>query len=217
LAQLAAETLVLEFRSRSRKTPHTTDFLTTMLAVAAIVEWLQGHKLTGLDELVDGAQELVTAAEEPSRELAARFGASNRFTFLGAGPSLGVALYAAEKLWEAGGLEAHAFELEEFAHGAHLLVDAGDPVFIVAPPGKSSGRAAEIADGLAAIEARAVPIDGGTANLPEEWSPFATAVAVQWLCHAIATEKGYDVVRKDGRHAERTSRYLSAHTGWTRA
>jgi glucosamine--fructose-6-phosphate aminotransferase (isomerizing) len=215
LGRLAAARLVLAFKARSRATPHTTDFLTTLLAVAALVESLAGRRLAVLDGLPALAAQVVPALEKPCRDLGRELAGCERYLFLGAGPSFGVAQYAAEKLWEAGGIEAHACELEEFAHGAHFLVTAGDPVVVIAPPGRSSGKAAVIAEGLHELGARPVELDvPGAADLPEEWSPFATAVAVQWLCHAIATEKGYDVVRKDGRHAD-PGAYARAHVAWT--
>jgi glucosamine--fructose-6-phosphate aminotransferase (isomerizing) len=214
LARTAARCLVLEAPSRSRRTPHTTDFLTTLLAVAVVVEALAGGRLEPLDELPSLVGDLVAQLEEPCHALARDLAACTRFTFLGAGPSFAVAHYGAAKLWEAGGIEAHAFELEEFAHGPHFLVEAGDPVVLVAPPGRSAARAREIADGLGEVSARAVALP--VTELPEAWSPFATTVPVQWLAWALATEKGYDVVRKDGRHAD-PAPYERAHERWVRS
>lgn len=213
LAGLATRRLLLEFRSRSRRTPHTTDFLTTLLAVAAIVEALGGERVAILDELPAAVGELVAAHEQPCLELGRELAARDRFVFLGAGPSFAVAQYGAEKFWEAGGLEAHAFELDEFAHGAHFLLEPGDPVFVLAPAGRSSARVEEICEGLYGLGARVVAL--ADSALPEEWSPFATAVPVQWLCWAIATAKGYDVERKDGRHAD-PGPYELAHERWVK-
>jgi fructoselysine-6-P-deglycase FrlB-like protein len=207
LTRTADRSLVLEFRSRSRRTPHTTDFMTTLLALAVVIEALAGRPVDVLDGLATLVGDLVVAPE-PEHGLAAH----DRFVLLGAGPSLGVAHYAAAKFWEAGGLDARAYDLVEFAHGPHLLVDEGDPVVLVAPAGRSSARARDIAAGLADIGARVVWVTDSR-SLPEEWSPFATTVAVQQLCWAVATAKGYDVVRKDGRHAD-PAPYERARERW---
>lgn len=224
LARVGSAVLTFELRSTSRKTPHTTEFLLSLLAVAAVVEWLGRTTIAVLAELPRIVDQLVRVLEEPCRKVATTLADRDRFYFLGAGPSFGVAQYGAAKFWEAGGVDAHAFELEEFAHGPHLLLESGDPVVLVAPRGESSERAAEIAAGVADLGGRVVAITDAreelgasvvipVAALREEWSPFATAVAVQWLCWAIATAKEYDVVRKDGRHAD-AAKYELAHRRW---
>jgi glucosamine 6-phosphate synthetase-like amidotransferase/phosphosugar isomerase protein len=46
--------------------------------------------------------------------------------------------------------------------------------------------------------------------LAEEWSPFGTCLSVQWLCWAVATAKGYDVVAKNSLAAN-PKLYEQAH------
>jgi glucosamine 6-phosphate synthetase-like amidotransferase/phosphosugar isomerase protein len=49
-----------------------------------------------------------------------------------------------------------------------------------------------------------------TPPLDEEWSPFGTCLSVQWLCWAVATAKGYDVVAKNSLAAN-PKLYEQAH------
>ena len=227
LARVSSATLTLPFRSRSRQTPHTTDYLSTLVAVAAHIEWAASRRVAELDDLAEIVSRSAGRLEAESRRLAQELVAAGRFTFLAAGPNLANAGYAASKFYEAGGLPAFYFELEEFAHGPHLMVEAGDPVFILAPSGQSLKRAGVILDGLHQIQAIAVGIGDDprafadapvlqTAALPEEWSPLVTCLPLQWLCWAVATARGYDVLAKDGIHRNPAA-YESAHRAWVRA
>jgi len=47
-------------------------------------------------------------------------------------------------------------------------------------------------------------------SLPEELSPFVTCIPLQWLCWAIASARGYDVVAKNGIH-KNPNVYESVH------
>ncbi|MDH3676633.1 MAG: SIS domain-containing protein, partial [Anaerolineae bacterium] len=212
--------------SRSRKTPHTTDYLTSLLAVAIVIEHLGHQSFSTFDNLADKTNRSLQTLEPMCLEIGKALFKNETFYFLGAGPSFGTAQYAAAKFWEAGGLKAFAFELEEFAHGPHLLVDEGDPVFVIAPSGSCLDRARVIVEGLTEIgltiyaitdDKTAFP-DIHTLSIPplsEAWSPFLTSLPAQWLCWAISSTKGYDVVTKDGRHPN-PGVYESAHRAWVR-
>lgn len=226
LTRLADATLLLGPGSRSRQTPHTTDFMLTLLAIATIIERLSGRgQLRDLDEVPSLVETTVRTLAQPCNEIATTIAHRDRFTCLGSGPSRGVCQYGAAKFWEAGGIAACAFDLEEFGHGPHLTMEPGDAVIVVAPRGASESRAQQIAEGLATlaldltIVGGAVSVEGGR-NLPlpevsEEWSPFVTAVALQWLCWSVATVKGYDVIDKSGR-VPNPQLYEAVHRVWVR-
>jgi glucosamine--fructose-6-phosphate aminotransferase (isomerizing) len=215
LAKLSSAALVIPFRSRSRKTPHTTDYLTTLLAISAVIEALGGHHFAVLNDLSNVVSHSLQALEKPCFEIGQTLKQAEYFYFLGTGPSFGTAQYAAAKFWEVGGLKAFPFELEEFGHGPHMLVASGDPVFIIAPNGRSTDRALLAIESLKTIGAASFVItdnpellnDAQILHAPaltEEWSPFGTGLSMQWLCWAVATVKGYDVVTKNslGKNAE---------------
>lgn len=221
LANLSSATLVLPFRSRSRTTPHTTDYLSTLLAVASVVETLGGHHFSVLDDLAKVVAHSLTILEPTCIEMGQALKQRDYFYFLGSGPSFGTAQYAAAKFWEASGLRAFPFDLEEFAHGPHLMVAPDDPVFVISPSGQSVDRSLLTLEALQVIGARCFVItdnpvlfkDVQTLYAPalaEEWSPFGTSLSVQWLCWAIATAKGYDVVTKSGLRAD-PQLYEQAH------
>lgn len=230
LAEVSDNALVIEYHGRSRKTPHATDYTTTLLAVAALVEHFSESRIAALDDLVEQIAHAVEHLEGVCRDVANELVDAEHFYFLGAGPNFATAQYGAAKFWEAGGITAFFFELEEFAHGPHLLVDPGDPVFLIAPHGNSLERAIEIVSGLQQIGVNLFVITDTlksfavnsveatiiqTPSTEEEWSPFVTSIALQWLCWAVATEKGYDVVKKDGRRPN-PEIYEAAHRAWVR-
>lgn len=221
LASLSNATLIIPFHSRSRQTPHTTDYLTTLLALATLIEAVSQHHLTLLDTLAELTAYVLKELAAPCLEVAESIKQSDHFYFLGTGPNWGTAQYAAAKMWEVGGVVTFAFELEEFGHGPHMLINAVEPAFVIAPTGQSVDRARLMLEGLQVIEAKSFVITDNsglfsgfvclnTPRLSEEWSPFGTTLAVQWLCWAIATAKGYDVVTKDGLHSH-PELYEQAH------
>lgn len=226
LAQTANLVIVIAFKARSRKTPHTTDFMTSLLAIAAVIERLAREPFATLDDLEPNVDAAIETLAPLCQELGEALRDRVRFYFLGAGPNVAAAHYAGLKFWEAGGLAGHFFELEEFAHGPHLLVDPGDPVVLIAPDGHSIARAEQITAGLRRLNAHSIVITDTpaafadvtvlpTPAIDEIWSPFLTSIAIQWLCWAVATAKGYDVVQKDGRHAN-PDVYEEAHRTWVR-
>lgn len=118
----------------------------------------------------------------------------------GSGPSFGTARHAAAKLAEGAGVLALAEELEEWRHVERFAGPASMPLLVVAPPGRSAGRAVQIAqfaaglgrrvvmvapeEAAAAASARVLPLSGMVA---EDLSPltcqlFAPHLAFHWAC-----------------------------------
>lgn len=225
LATLGVASLVIPFQSRSRKTPHTTDYSTTLLALAALAEAVTGVSFTFLDDLATSAATAIAALEEPCLAVAQAAQDARSVYFVGAGPNYGTAMYGAAKLWEAGGVHAIALETEEFAHGPHWMVGAGEPVVLLGPSGSSAEqveRLAQALDGLGCIVVVVSDVRAGAGvrlhipALPEPWSPLVASIPLQWLCHALATSRGYDVVRKDGLR-ENPEAYEALHWRMVRA
>ena len=224
LAEISTDILWLPFKSRSRQTPHTTDYLSTLMALTTFIEHMTENKFNFLDVLAETVAEAISITESPCMKIGNSLKLSDKLIFLGGGPNYASGSYGAAKFWEAGGLIAAAFDIEEFAHGPHLIVDPGDPIFVIAPQGKSFNRAKEIISGLQELQGKVVVITNASEELEgadtltipdisEEWSPFLTAIPLQWICLAVSNAKGYDVIAKDGRHAN-ASQYEQAHRRW---
>ncbi len=225
IARQADGSIVIPERAESRKTPHSLDYSTTLLAIALFVEWVSGTAHTEINETSEIVAGVIQGTTAAIGRVAASVADSRQFFFLGSGPSHATAQYAAAKMWEAGGILSHHSELEEFAHGAHLMVESGDPVVIIAP-GCAAGLAAEIIAGLQHIGAQSIVFSDEKTGLkgtyhvelpkaPEALTPFTGGVASQLLCLYVANEMGYDVVTKTGRRPNMEP-YEKAHFEWVR-
>lgn len=210
LARIGHEVLKINFRARSRKVPHTTDFLTTLLAIATLIEHFAEKKFSILENLPKLISQHLQRLEPVCTRIGQALADSSYFYILGAGPSYGIAQYGAAKFWEAGGIRAFPFELDEIYHGPARLIDPGDPVFFILPERASLKQGSKILSGYRKVgvcpvvvtnqldlfpDVEVIPIE----SFEEEWSPFLTCLPLQLLCWAIATAKGYDVVLKNGR------------------
>jgi glucosamine--fructose-6-phosphate aminotransferase (isomerizing) len=87
----------------------------------------------------------IEAVEAPARAAAAALCDTPVMAFVGSGPSYGTALFCAAKAVEAAGVMAFGQDLEEWWHVERFAYPLNMPLFIIAPPGRSHGRAAELA------------------------------------------------------------------------
>jgi glucosamine--fructose-6-phosphate aminotransferase (isomerizing) len=227
LGRMSDNIVHIVYNSESRSIPHTIDFTTTLLTITLLGEsfgketWAQNDRIS---ELVGTAlSESLEKVISFSKQLAE----NENFFILGAGPNWGVSIYGAAKLWEACGIMAHAYELEEFAHGPHKLVQPGDPVMILGPQGPSYEFSRKVTQGLTELNMLPIlisdEIDSEVSpalaiqipKVEEEWSPFLTSVPLQVFAYAIATAKGYDVVDGNGR-IQNIKKYRAIQRSWIR-
>jgi fructoselysine-6-P-deglycase FrlB-like protein len=240
LAQNSNMEIEIPILATTIQTPHAINFLATLLALSTLLEKMAGKSFIELDRLPGIIQATINGLVEPCFQAAKQIAKSNIVYFLGAGPHWGMACYGAAKFWSAGGMRAFAFELEDFAHGAHLTLSHRDPVIVLAPEGRSLARAVEIVAGLVKLDAQVYVIT----NRPESfsavpvlcipltseknqnadpvvsqdqsaeiWTPFISAIPLQLLCMEVATNKGYDVIEKTGR-IENLAVYDRVHREW---
>lgn len=124
---------------------------------------------------------------------------------LGSGPSLGTALFGAAKLVEAVGLPAHGQDVEEWWHVERFVPPANLPIVVVAPRGRSHGRAVRLIEAAAQLgrrviavaerddseatrhAARVLPVAAG---LPEVFSPLAYHIPVTLVAALLAERLG---------------------------
>jgi fructoselysine-6-P-deglycase FrlB-like protein len=210
LAQISDYSLKIEFQSRSRKIPHASDYMTTLLALATLIEHISGITIQSLEDLSNQVQKQITNLENFCLDIGKTLVENENFYFFGAGPSFGIAQYGAAKFWEAGGIKAFSFEIDEMYHGPYRLVDPDDPVFIILPEGASIDLGVRTCKGFKEVGARVHVITNKPELFPnvfilkfepikEEWSPLLSCIPIQLLCWAVAESKGYDVIKKDGR------------------
>jgi glucosamine--fructose-6-phosphate aminotransferase (isomerizing) len=142
-------------------------------------------------------------AEQLARDLLAE-GARRIYTFVGAGPSLGVA-YVGMALLAEGPQEAGiAIAVEEFHHGLHIATIARDDVVVlVAPTGPASRRCLDTARSVRAWSARLLAIVddqdteiGPLADaifvlpaMPEPMTPLLTLLPLHQLSIHLAEQK----------------------------
>lgn len=204
LAKLTAERLWMKL-SGQPNAPGTTTFLNMLLGVTALGGALADH--SGPDpkvwEALGGLSWVQALSESWARQVA-ETDPKGAIHFIGAGPNLAVARFAAAKFWELG--QPAAFdELEEWAHGLYFTTRPGDLVVAVAPQGPSLGRAQEILSEVAFLKAQpalittgvkgAIP-ERGVLALPlieEDLSALFTYSAVSHLACSIARLEGRQV------------------------
>ncbi|MGP1395552.1 MAG: SIS domain-containing protein [Inquilinaceae bacterium] len=207
LARTCDQCLILPFTPLSRRTPHTADYLATLLALAVLAERCGGRRNDALDRLPDVLAEVVdrTGAGAAALVRAAPSAAGVAKLFiLGQGPNLATAHYIAAKFHEAGGLAGLAGETENFVHGMNFMVEPQDVVCVIGGDGPGAFRAAELLPGLTGLCRQVVAIGGDGEPLDDvitlAWpslrsslSVFPAAVIGQVLCLAWATAFRLDV------------------------
>lgn len=196
LARAADRVLVLPYRPLSRTTPHSLDYSVSLLALGVIAERLAGRA----DEALDRAAALAERAVRAQAAAIAQHGfPAVTWYFLGAGPGLATAAYAAAKWHEAGGLRAMPLELENAAHGANFMVEPGDCVVLLATDRHARAQSLRLHDGLERLGCRPCLIGsaGSDTHLvltSEGWlAELEAAILVQRLCFAVVESAGLDL------------------------
>lgn len=224
---------------------HLGEYLATLVA---LIRWAlhlgvargvisDAQRRAEINVLLSAAEMAQRAAlEGPDRlgEILPRLADADRVFYLGAGPSYGTALFGAAKLLEEVPLCTIPQHLEEWAHEQYFLTmmeGSRSRVVVIAPPGASAGRAAEILRsirenggvgiGVTSSRENAVLAEA-TASLvvdgecPEEYTPLPYAVPMQLLGIALAFHHGHTVVplsRRDAGGLIRSSAIVGAAGG----
>lgn len=196
LAEACDQTFLLPFQPLSRRTPHTADYLVTLLALAVLGEAWRGEVDPGLDQLSETIHAVVASADGPAAEAAKSVDLAAKIFVLGQASNLATAHYIAAKFHESGGLIALAGETENFVHGMNFMVEPADLVCVIGGDGPGDFRAEELLPGLGLLSRHRVVIGpaGVLGRSPAELpaaatrptlSVFPAAVAGQLLCLAV--------------------------------
>ena len=161
-------------------------------------------QLWGLPKLMHAA---LDQSEPWAEQLARRLlsmGVRRNYTFVGAGPSLGVAYTGMALLAEGPQEVGIAIAVEEFHHGLHIAtVTPEDVVIVIAPTGSASQRCLDTAESVHVWGAQLVAIvdtqDAAIRNLagatfelpdaPEPMTPLLTLLPLHRLSIQLAEQK----------------------------
>ena len=167
------------------------------------------QELVALADVVDATN---VAVKEPCQQVAETIAAAPALVMLGSGPSYGTALSSAAKLVEAAGIFATGQDLEEWWHVERFAYPVDMPVFVIAPPGRSHWRAAEVAATARGLGRRVIavahpddtevtrhahavlPVPGETR---EEFSPLVYHVFASHVAAAVAERLGRSLFQSD--------------------
>ncbi|MCU0686805.1 MAG: SIS domain-containing protein [Polyangiaceae bacterium] len=175
-----------------------------LAAIAALSAALAGDEARRRElEALPAAVAAALDAAGAARAAAATLAGAGRVVVLGRGFNLATAFEIALKLKETSYLAAEPYSWADFLHGPVAMVEPGFPVVLVAPSGRASEGAHEIATrlveqgaalivlsdraGRLASAAAAVPLPAG---VPEWLSPMTAVVAGQLLALATAEARG---------------------------
>lgn len=156
------------------------------------------QELAALPAMVEAT---ASAVKDQCRAVAGMAADSPVLVMAGSGPSYGTALFSAAKMTEAAGVFAAGQDLEEWCHVESLAYPDDMPVFVIAPPGRSHWRAAELAalarrqgrqviaitdaadTGVTASASAQLPVQG---QVREEFSPLLYHVFAGYLASYLA-------------------------------
>lgn len=150
-------------------------------------------------------EKTIPMLERPTSEAAEAFKGAPVMMFLGSGPSYGTAMFSAAKVVEAAGIFAMPQDLEEWAHVERFTYPLDTPTVVIAPPGRSYGRALDLVKTAKQIKRRIIAVvrEGDTEIAPladfvfpvagdvrEEFSPLVYHVAANLFAMKLAEGLG---------------------------
>ena len=192
----------------NRLTPHATDYMNTLLAIALFVEKYVGRKLTVLDDLPRKVREQIQLSYPLVKKTCYEIYKSRNYFFIGSGQSYGSCKYASAKLWETGGIQSIDCRLDEFPHGMHLMANNEDSIFIISSNKEVNNTVDEVAKVLQKIVKNVYVITNSQDikhtnhllinEIVECWHPFLETIILQLICLFISNNNGYDVIKKNG-------------------
>lgn len=226
LAQACDHVLPLGFQPLSRRTPHTADYLATLLALAVLGERWGKQPASRLNGLAAAVETTIETARETAMAFGAGIREQDKLFILGQGSNRATADYIAAKFHESGGLPALAAETENFVHGMNFMVEPNDSVLILGGDGDGAFRANELAasmamlgpavamaraDGATGPTARSLSLPGATVE--PALSPFVLAAIGQLVCLGTVAERALDVEKTRAGRGDAAA-HEAVQAGW---
>ena len=224
LANACDHVLALGFQPLSRRTPHTADYLATLLALAVLGETWGGQPGDQLNGLAGAVEETIATAKDAAMAFGADLHESGRLFVLGQGGNRATADYIAAKYHESGGLLALSAETENFVHGMNFMVEPDDSVLILGGDGDGAFRADELTSSMGRL-CRSVALaraDGATAaqstlltgaSVEPALSPFVLATIGQLVCLGTVAARGLAVEQMRAGRGDAAS-HGDVQTNW---
>jgi fructoselysine-6-P-deglycase FrlB-like protein len=222
LAKISDDVVILPYQSISRNTPHTLDFIINLLANILIIENNSDDLINGIGKISKSIKKTISNEFDPLEKFVNRLSPESRFFFLGAGGDVGIAMYGAAKLHEAGGITAFHCETENFWHGFNFMIQPHDRVLVFnnsqEPPEVEQlliENLSKLTDsvlyvGMDKIES---PYHVEIPSEEETVTPFIHAVVTQILCYVTAKTLEYKV--DDISSIDRISEnHIRTQTSW---
>jgi glucosamine--fructose-6-phosphate aminotransferase (isomerizing) len=169
---------------------------------ATRTEWRQQIR-----QAAAGAERLLTGQRAKFQELGRLFSSASKVFATGSGPNQGTAGEGALKVIEMAKLQAESQELEDFFHGRLREVDQVNPVFFIAPAGRSSARVLDfltvmkhvkapsivltdvVTPGIAALAAHVIKMP---MTLNEYATPLTYIIPLHLFAYELALARGFD-------------------------
>ncbi len=181
-------------------------FTSQMMVLARLVaEWAADDDLRAALDAVPPALETLLADVDALERAALRLTHADGLYVLGRGLSFAAALETALKLKETAYIDAQAYSSAEFQHGPIAVVDAGDPLLLLATEDASLSGNEAVASRLREVGADLTVLAGApsllrlasaSAALPEGLhevtASFVLVVAGQLLAERLARSRGID-------------------------
>ncbi|MBI4611729.1 MAG: SIS domain-containing protein [Candidatus Rokubacteria bacterium] len=192
---------------------HTVSYTTALALLVALAAELGGRDEVAAAVEAIPDQMAFLLGQESWEELTARFSQGRRYYFVGGGPNTATAYEAALKMNEANYATTVGMNCEQVLHGPWAAMEAGDVVFLVAPPGPSYERCLALARAASEVGAPVVGIvQEGDRELsalcaetialppiPELLTPILAVVPLQLFTYHLAVRRGTnpDTMRGD--------------------
>jgi glutamine---fructose-6-phosphate transaminase (isomerizing) len=212
---------VIDTVPQERSPVHTASHTSAMMRLAQLAIALGSPPWRGeLAAMPEAVRQALTLRAQVIQALV-RLRLDRVVHFAGGGPAYATALEGALKLREASYVSAEGHELESILHGPLVSIQAEDSVVLVAQPGATLERTAELAAALqeigtptlavgpsaAAVSAATVQLE--TPAVDERLAPIVNVVPLHWLALEASRRVGVDAdsFRTVGRYAAAQSKF----------
>ncbi len=177
--------------SNNRMTPHSSDYLTSLLTLALLVSKLTNHQYVDINRIESYLKENLSIFENITDAYNTQFTQIKRFIICASDTNYPTALYGASKFWEARGTYAIATQLDEFGHGLHMTVTNEDMIIILPSEIFPKERLSRIISGIEKMNLAYINItnnevcsNGQTCSFPyieKELFPFIHHIFLQFF------------------------------------
>lgn len=202
LAKASDFTIVFPYTPITRKTPHSLDFIINLMTNILILEKISGRAIPEIEQISKCVHKIISEEFTISNKFVDSVSSNSRFFFMGAGGNVGIAMYGAAKLHEAGGITSFYSETENFWHGLNFMIQPDDRLVVFHNPNESKENEQLLINNLSKLTKFTLYIGSDNINAPyniiipsnqSATTPFINAVITQILCYTTANKLGYKV------------------------